>query len=180
MRSGGQAAALPESRRVPGAFPSGCRKPADKYANVSRPPLRSFGGQSVQKRGRWKSSKYLRRYEISGRVNKTWSEPVPLVQPYPPALGITSLSRLSSTASTAHRPKAFVLEPRYTVCKTRSISDDNTVFFDEDFGKFVHPGKWPNSRCVALATSTFSLNCQGSSASAECVRTLGTARVVSL
>ena len=36
--------------------------------------------ESIQKRGRWRSAKSVRRYEKSGRVNQSWSELAPLVQ----------------------------------------------------------------------------------------------------
>ena len=36
--------------------------------------------QSIQKPGRWKSAKFVCRYEKNGRVNQSWSERAPLVQ----------------------------------------------------------------------------------------------------
>ena len=106
-----------------------------------------------------------------------------------PALGIASCSRLrhrlncfaSSAGSSKpkHRLATFFLEPRCTVCETRSFYDDHTVFFDENSRSFC--ASWqvaeplPERSRHQYPRSHF----LETVASAECDATLGTARFVS-
>ena len=140
--------------------------------------------ESIQKRGRWKSAKSVRRHEKSGRVNQSWSELAPLVQAHnehcnnllssvllhghasPTPL---RLLRLLCSISSAQAPicNGFFLNRGIQCARLDLSSGDNTIF-QRGFKRFC--ASWQvvePSPYNALAASIFALSCQKSWTSAN-------------
>ena len=146
----GQTVARPELRRVFGAFPSDCRKSADKYGTMSGPPLWSFGGQS-----REHAKAGIRAKTLTMEVGQV-SRKVRTCQPnlvracsigpgthralqQPPALGAISWSCLFDTAlaalasvldliSLSNDLQRFLLNRGIQCARPDPFSDDDTAF----------------------------------------------------